>query len=69
MATSRLSADSRSCLGLFTGLSRSFGTVSFSSLALTHRDQGRWKEAEELGGAMMESSLKVLGRSILRADQ
>ena len=31
-------------------------------LASTYRDQGRWKEAEELEVKVMETSLRVLGQ-------
>jgi tetratricopeptide (TPR) repeat protein len=35
--------------------------MSMANLALTYRNQGRWKEAEELEVKVMEASLKVLG--------
>ena len=34
---------------------------SMSNLAMTFSDQGRWKEAEELGVQVIETSLRVLG--------
>ena len=33
-----------------------------ANLASTYRNQGRWKEAEELDVQVMETSLKVLGQ-------
>ncbi|KAF6803947.1 Kinesin light chain 5 [Colletotrichum sojae] len=35
--------------------------MSMANLALTYRDQGRWKEAEELEGWVMETRKMVLG--------
>jgi len=34
---------------------------SMANLASTYRNQGRWKEAEELGVQVMETSKRVLG--------
>ena len=36
--------------------------ASIASLASTYRNQGRWKEAEELEVKVMETSLRVLGQ-------
>jgi len=36
--------------------------TSMGNLASTYRDQGRWKEAEELEVQVMETSLRVLGQ-------
>jgi hypothetical protein len=33
-----------------------------ANLALTYRNQGRWKEAEDLDVQVMETSLRVLGQ-------
>jgi len=35
--------------------------TSMANLASTYRNQGRWKEAEELDVRVMETSLRVLG--------
>ncbi|KAK1974190.1 hypothetical protein LZ30DRAFT_570320, partial [Colletotrichum cereale] len=35
--------------------------TSMANLASTYRNQGRWKEAEELFGRVMETSSRVLG--------
>ena len=35
--------------------------ISMSNLASTHRDQGRWKEAEELNVGVMDTRKRVLG--------
>jgi hypothetical protein len=35
--------------------------TSMANLALTYRDQGRWKEAEELDVQVMETRKRVLG--------
>ena len=35
--------------------------TSMANLASTYRNQGRWKEAEELEVQVMETSLRVLG--------
>lgn len=35
--------------------------TSIANLALTYRDQGRWKEAEELGEQVLESRKRMLG--------
>jgi len=39
--------------------------MSMFNLALTYRNQGRWKEAEELQVLVMETMKRVLARSIL----
>jgi hypothetical protein len=36
--------------------------ISMANLASTYRNQGRWKEAEELGAQVLETSLRVLGQ-------
>ena len=35
--------------------------ISMGNLALTYRNQGRWKEAEELKVQVMETMQRVLG--------
>ena len=36
--------------------------TSMANLVLTYRNQGRWKEAEELGVQVMETRKRVLGQ-------
>jgi hypothetical protein len=36
--------------------------TSMANLASTYRNQGRWKEAEELEVQVMETSLRMLGQ-------
>jgi hypothetical protein len=36
--------------------------TSMANLALTYNDQGRWKEAEELGVQAMETRKRVLSK-------
>jgi len=35
--------------------------TSMANLALTYTDQGRWKEAEELGVQVLETKKRVIG--------